>query len=145
VLQSTLFLCCDSAALDARLNTISAFHIAEQLNAASFPVVIPRLSVIGLFAREETDPSRNQLQLQIHLGPQQLFAGPLHVDFMQGLLARTIFEVQGLVVTAPGSLRFDLRNGDAAVASWVMMVNQVGQPEAQMVFPAPPPAAGQPV
>ena len=133
------FICSDSAALDARLNTVSAFHIMEQLNAPAFPVAIPRVAVLALVSREETDPNNVQLHLQIVCGQQHLFDGPVPVNFNQQLSARTIIDMQGLVLPAPGELRLLLMNANDTIASWTVLVNHVGQAGAQLFFPAPPP------
>ena len=144
MIQVKLFLCADSAAIDVRTNAISAFHITEQLNAASFPVAIPHVALIAVLIREETDPSNIQLQLQIHSGNQQLFAGPVSINFVQQLATRTVVDMHGLVVPAPGTLRFLLMNGDEKLSSWTILVSQVGQPAGvQMYLPMTQPPAGQ--
>jgi len=137
VIQAKLFFCSDSAALDVRYNTISAFHILEDLNAPTFPIAIPRLAVIAMFSRAEEDPSNVDLQLQILLGPQQLFATPVPLSFVQQLHARTILEISGFVVPSPGSLVFALRNGETLIGSWAIRVNQIGQPAVQLNLPQP--------
>jgi hypothetical protein len=139
VINSKLFFCSDSSSLDARLNTISAFHIMEQINAPSFPVAVSRVAVISYLSREEGDPSTIQLQLRIFCGTQQLFDGPLPINFVQQLHTRSVVELNGLVVPAPLELRFLLLNGEQVLDSWVILVNQVGQPAAQLILPPPPP------
>jgi hypothetical protein len=142
VIQAKVFLCADSAAIDARTNALSAFHIMEQLNAPSFPVAIPRVSMIAVLTRQDTDPSNVQLQLQIYSGNQQLFVGPMAVNFAQQLNARTVAEMHGLVVPAPGVLSFVLRNGDETLSSWTVLVSQVGQMPLQIFLPPTHPRGG---
>ena len=141
MIQVKLFLCADSAAIDMRTNALSAFQIIDQLHAPSFPVAIPRISMIASLTREATDPSDVTLQLQIHCGNQQLYAGPVQINFLQQLSARTIVDMHGLLVPAPGSLQFLLSRDAEALSSWTILVNHIGRPEAQMSFPlaqAPP-------
>ncbi|MGB2678202.1 MAG: hypothetical protein WAN12_14050 [Candidatus Acidiferrum sp.] len=140
MLHSKLFLCADSASIDSRNNAVSAFHIAEGSNAAVFPVAVPRFTVIALLSREEADPVEFNIQLQASLGGQQLFSGPFPVNFAGGLLGRTIVELQGLVIPGPGDLTFLLRIEDQVLASWVIKVSQVGQPQMQLLLPQAPPA-----
>jgi hypothetical protein len=137
MIRAKTFFCADGASVDARTNTLCAFHITEQLNAAAFPIAVPRLSVMSLLSREAGDPSNVELQLQIHLGENQLFRGPVPINFAQQLTARTILEMQGFVVPSPGTLRFVLANDGVPIGSWEVLVNQVGQPRFQMVFPGP--------
>jgi hypothetical protein len=142
VVRSKLFFCSDSTSIDARSNALSAFNIIEQLNAPSFPVVVPRLAILIFLSREEGDPSVVQLQLQIFSGTQQLFGGPLAVNFVQQLSTRTIVELNGLLVPAPAELRLVLRDGDQLLDTWTVTVNQVGQPTAQLILPPPPQPVG---
>jgi hypothetical protein len=141
VIEAKLFLCSDSVALDGRHNSISAFHILEQLMAPAFPVAVPRISVIALLTREAEDPNTAEFQLQVHLGNQQLFAGPVAITFLQQLSSRSIIDMHGLVVPAPGTLRFLLRNGEATMGAWTISMLQAGQPSIQLHFPVSPPAA----
>jgi hypothetical protein len=138
LIHAKLLLCADSTVIDARTNAISAFHIMEQLNSPAFPVALPRISIIALLTREEADPSEKELQLQIYLGAQRLFAGPMPVAFVQQLSTRAIVDLHGLVIPAPGDVRVVIANEEAALGSWVIKVNQVGQPEMQMHLPVQP-------
>jgi len=115
----------------------------EQLNTPSFPVAIPRIAVIAGLSRENTDPSNLRLHLQIYSGNQQLFAGPLGVNFMQQLTARTVAEMHGLVVPRPGVLNFVLLNGEERLDSWTINVNQVGQIPLQIFMPPAQQQGGQ--
>lgn len=141
-MEVKLLLCADSFAVDLRRGSISAFHILEQINSPAFPVVLPRLSIAILSTRREDEPANVQIQLQIHLGDRQLFAGPVAIDFSQHLFARNIADLQGLVIQAPGTIRVILKNGEVVLSSWTIPVNQVGQlvVQAQAVPPEPAPA-----
>ena len=131
-----LFLCSDSASIDVRTNTISAFHITEQLMTASFPVAIPRISVVTVLNREQSDPEQIRFELEALLGGQQVASGPFPINFGRQLSARGVGEMLGLVLPSPGTLRFVLKNGDAVMASWAISVVQVGQVPIQTYFPA---------
>jgi hypothetical protein len=139
MLQSKLFLCSDSASIDSRTHTLSVFHIAEGSNAAAFPIALPRITVIAILTREEDDPADVQLQLTATLAGQHLFAGPFPANFAAGLLSRTVVEMQGLVIPGPGDLSFVLRNGEQPLATWIIKVSQVGQPQLQLLLPQVPP------
>ncbi len=143
MLQVRLFLCSESASIDARNNSLSAFHILEQINSPHFPSVIPRLCVILLMTREAEDPSRSGLQLRIELaGGQQLFSGPIDVNFVQQLSARIIIDIQAFLVPAPGNLRFSVRDGQAELCFWSITVMQIAGQPLQMRFVSPPSPAG---
>src|SRR5258708_15770740 len=134
-----LLFCSDSAALDARTQTVSAFHIAEVFRSASFPAVMNRLTVIAYVTRDETDPAQVELQLRVMHGDQQLFVGPIPLNYAAGgLLARAVVVLQGLVIPAPGELSARLVNGEQLQGSWTVTATQVGQIPTQLTLqPAP--------
>lgn len=127
-MEVELFVCADSAAVDARTQTISLFHIIEELNSPAFPVVIPRLTIGAVLTRVESEPERPDLQLRIGLGSQEIFRGPFGLSFQQHLRARAIVDIQGVVVLAPGSLKVALYAADRELAAWSIKVNHIGQP-----------------
>ena len=59
-------------------------------------------------------------------------------------MSRTVLDMYGVVVPAPGSLRFELRNGEVLLGSWSVLVSQVGGPGFQMNLPVAPPLVGGP-
>ena len=141
MIEAKLFLCSDSAAIDVRLNSLSVFHIIEEINAAVFPVVFARITAIMILTREQGDPDNLALQMSISLGERQLFEGPFQVNFLQRLSCRAVVDLNGVVILAPGNLRFQVRHGAREIAAWNVVVNQVGQPRVQpVVVPQPPPA-----
>lgn len=143
MLQVRLFLCSESAAIDMWNNAVSAFHILEQINAPHFPVIVPRLCVITLMTREASDPSRPALHLLIELvGRQQLFLGPMEVNFLQQLSTRALVDIQGFLVPAPGTLRLAVRDGQTELCSWSIAVMQIAGQPVQMRFASPPSPAG---
>lgn len=136
MIRATLFTCAGSGSVDARFNTLSVFHIMEQINAPQFPVPIA-VSIVGMFTREQGDPSTIDLQLRIFSGEQQLFAGPVSVNFQQHNRARMLLDMQGLVVPAPLDVRFLLQNGGDTIGTWIVAVTQVGPPALQLNLPDP--------
>lgn len=143
MIQPKLFFCADNAALDGRYNTISAFHILEEVGAATFPLVVPRLAIIGMFSREETDPINIELQLQVTLGAAQLLVASVPLNFAHQLRTRAILELNGFLLPTPGLVVFSLRHGESLLTSWSIRANQVGQPSVQLSLPqVTPPQAG---
>jgi len=126
-MEAILFLCSESAAIDARTNNLSVFHVMEELNAVSFPVLVQRFAVIMLLSRTQDEPQNPALHLRITLGEQNLFEGPLTFSFQQHLRARTVADLFGLVIPAPGDVSVDARVDDQPLAHWTIKVNRVGQ------------------
>lgn len=131
-MEAKLFTCSESAALDARTNTLSLFHLTEELNSPAFPVVVPRLTIVALLVRRENEPERGELQLRIAMGEQELYRGPFQFNFQRHLRSKAIVDLQGLVMLTPGTLRISLYDGDREMGTWPIVVNHVGQPAIQV-------------
>lgn len=139
MIRTRLFLCAESAVVDSIRNTLSAFHIMEQALAPSFPVVIPRVTVITSLTREPSDPDKLECTLTVRIGERQIYTGPLKLAFLQQMGARAIFEMQGMVVSAPGDLIFRLLDGEKELANWSVSVVGVNPPAVQMFLVPPAP------
>jgi hypothetical protein len=137
VIIPRLFFCCDSFSADQRSNTISAFHIMENLTVAALPVVIPRVTVIAVLSREEDDPPTPDFQLEVRLGDQQLVAHPFNVNFANYLTTKAVAELNAIVVQTPGQLSFVLRQAGEEKAYWPVTITQLGQQPVAWVFPPP--------
>ena len=133
------FLCAESAALDQRKSTLSAFHILENTYAPLFPFLIPRISILAAFERTPDEPSMFPLILSVTLGEHQIFSGPVAVNFAQQLQTRTLVEMGGLPVSSPGKLKFSLLRDQELVASWTIVIERLNTPGMeQLPFPIQP-------
>lgn len=110
-MQVKLFICSSSSALDARTNSISIFHVLEEVHAPAYPIVIPGMSVIALLELDDGELINQEMKLRVFLGDQQLFAAPFQTNFQVRRKARAIADFNGLVVPAPGMLRVLLHWG----------------------------------
>jgi hypothetical protein len=139
-MEVRLFICAQSAALDARQGTISAFHILESVNTPAFPVAVPQMSILGIFERETPSAEDPQAQLRVSLGAKELYLGPFFIKFQNRLRARAIVELQGIVLPAPGRLTISLLLEQRETANWVIDINHIGKPNINAQFPLPLPA-----
>jgi hypothetical protein len=139
MLSVKYFLCAESAALDQRRSTLSAFHILENTYAPLFPFLIPRISILAAFERTPEEPSLFPLSLLVTLGEQQVFKGTLAVNFAQQLHTRTVAEIGGLLISSPGKLKFSLFRDKEELASWVIAIERLNIPGMeQLPFPTQP-------
>ena len=133
-----LLFCSDSAVIDLRTNTLSAFTVIEEIGSSSFPLVLSRLTVVSIITRTADEPSRPDWTLRVSLGTQRLLDGPFRVDFQQRLSTKAIGEISGLVIPSPGVLRVDVMAGTDSLASWEIRVNQIGQQQSPSFLSFPP-------
>jgi hypothetical protein len=131
-MRAKLFLCAQASAIDARTNSISVFHILEEVHAPAYPVVLPTMSIIALLELDEGEPIATEVHLQIFLGNQQLFDGPFQTNFQIRRKARAVAEINGLVIPAPGVLRVLVASAGRNVAAWEMTVDQIAPPQLEM-------------
>lgn len=129
--RAKAFMCAESAAIDQRLHTLSAFHIMEEIHASSFPVAIPRLCVLLILQRDNADPAEADLKLEVVLNDQSLFNGPMPVKFLQRPKATLVANTHGLVIPGPGTLHFAVKEDERILSSWDISVDQVRLPGTQ--------------
>ena len=140
-MEAILFVCSESATIDVRTNTLSVFHIMEEVNAANFPFLLQKFSVVVVLSRTEDEPQNPDFRVRIRLGDQELFDGPVAIGFQHHLRARAIADFFGLVIVAPGDLGVEARDATQTLGRWTTRINRVGQPGVnvfQPFFPAPP-------
>ncbi len=133
-MQVKLFICSSSSALDARTNSISVFHILEEIHAPAYPIVIPGMSVIALLDLDDGEPIDQEIELRFYLGDQQLFAVPFQTDFQVRRKARALADLNGLVVPAPGILRILLHSAGHDIVSWQILCDQNAPPQMDLHF-----------
>ena len=134
-----LFAVCESAALDSRSNTISLFHLFEEVNAAGFPILVQKLAIV-LVSQERMTTSSLEMRTRITLGADELFNGPFNIVFQETPRHRTIIDLNGLIVPGPGDLVFELNHMGARVTAWTTIVRgNVPVPNMVIYQPQAPP------
>jgi hypothetical protein len=142
-METILFVCCESAVIDARTNSVSVFNIMEELNAVNFPIVVQRISAVLMLSRTEDEPQNLDLHIRITLSEQELYNGPVAVSFHEHLTTRVVADLIGLLIPAPGNLRIDVQDAGISHGHWTTRINRVGQ-LGPNVFPRMPPHAPPP-
>ncbi len=129
-----LFTVCESTAIDYRTNRISLFQVLESWESATFPAVIPRLSVVSSFVRKDSDVKELNYRVEAKLGDIILVDGPLEFFFSESPVARSMGEVSGFVVPHPGDVIFSLLNEkNETLAAWCVSVSLIGPGEVEQV------------
>jgi|SRR5581483_2535905 len=133
----SLLACAESVVLDQRRNTLSIFNIVEELSSPIFPFVVPHLTVITLFTRAAEEPSElEDIHLQVTSGGQTLIDAPMDGKFFHHSRLRHVSELQGLVISGPGTLVVTAVRGKTNVlGSWAIPVINIGQPTLQPELP----------
>jgi hypothetical protein len=139
MLKVKYFLCSDSAAIDSRRNTLSIFHIAENMYVPVFPFLMPRISILASIERTLDEPSLMEASISARQGDTELFSGPVSVNFVHQLSTRVVVEVGGVVIPQPGGLKFALHKAAQEIASYEFSVDRLDGPTIeQLPFPTNP-------
>ena len=143
-MEVKFFLCGQSCSLDVRRNSISIFHILEEVHAPAYPVVLPGLSIVALIALDEGEPIDPRIELRISLGDHRLFTGPFEANFEVRRTARVVAEFLAFVLPAPGLLRLVLHSAGREIANWQVPCEQNAPPQFELHFqPGENPGAQQ--
>lgn len=110
--QLEYFLVAESVATDSDRNTVSVFHILEELRASSMPFHVGRLVALSSWNIGPQDRDNDfQVTLDIHLpGGDKLPDGlDLAINFTATRSRQRILHfIEGLRIASPGDLAFEL-------------------------------------
>ena len=117
---------------------LSAIDLFDDLQAESFPLFLPRMSLLWVLEREANEPGQFEGQVTISLENQQLAKVPFSANFDQQTLIRQIVSIGGLVVQQPGRVRVVFSSANIADAVYEFKFTVA--PQVQQANP-PAPAA----
>lgn len=118
-------LCAESIVRDIESNQLSAFNILDQIVASSFPFVFPKLTVVGVFEREENDLMSFDIELDVSHNKTSLFNTSTMLDFQDKLTHRYIFALLGVVIIAPGQLVFTFKHERRKLGSYILRIDAI--------------------
>ena len=83
--------------------------------------------------RMEEEPEQPNFTIRATLAGKQLFDLPAQIAFQKHLRTRATIQIQGMVIPGPGSVRFELKDGENALAYWDLIVTAIAPPQIQAV------------
>ncbi len=107
------FLVCESVSVDQTTNTISVFHVLEQINSPQFPFVLLRLTAVAHWNAEEGDMDRDfQVGIVITSPDGQLKKFEQNFRMIRPR-HRTIANLMGFPLTQAGTMTIEVTlNGE---------------------------------
>lgn len=142
MIRCLLAVSAESVIRDAETNMVSAVNIFDEINSQSFPLLMPKLSCLFLFGREEDDAGESDATVSFTHPNGQLFQTLLPLDFQGKLRLRSMVVLQGFVIPAPGWIRIVVKHGEDVLAVWEMPVVAIGGPQLKLPIESAS-AAGQ--
>jgi hypothetical protein len=135
-MELRFIVCAQSVTVDQRHNTLSLFHLVEEWSIPSFPFVMPPTTLIGLFERTLDEPNEpDRIEVVIRFGDRELIRKKLTTSFQGRLRMRTITEIGGVLVPAPGVVNFTLEFGENLSSNWKVVINSIARPVVQPALP----------
>jgi hypothetical protein len=107
---------------DRDTDRISAFALLDDVQAASYPLLIQKLAFFCLWGRTSTDPQRLTCEFSITLTAQDIVRHGLDIDFQQYLHNRCVIRLDGFTLKEPGVVVFRLAIPDHDIAEWTLEV-----------------------
>jgi hypothetical protein len=115
--------------VDSITNQVSIIDLFEQLKAPTFPVLVPRLTLLYYVSRDKGDPETKDLTVVCKLGDVEIFQVGVKVDFKGEDSTRIVLGVDGLTLAQPGELQAFLMDQTESLGVLDLAVEQVKAPE----------------
>ena len=112
------FLVADSVSVDQFTNTVSVFHVIEQIRAPKFPVHIPRFACVSSLNIEEEGFGKDY-QLTVNIkNPSGKYGEPNRINFTaEKRRQRFIAHLVNFKIDGPGQLLFELLLNEDRIVS----------------------------
>jgi len=137
----TLWACSETILQDSQTNVVSLINVVDEISSPSFPIILPKFSLVALAKREIEEDNNPQLRAIATLNNEPLFQTEFILSFLDKTRARAVIVVQGIIIPGPGTVRVSLFSPQAELAFWEIIVTATGQPQVDLFNPAPAPAA----
>lgn len=132
-MQTLLFISANSVSVDQQRNTLSIFHIIEELSSPAFPFALPSFFVAALFSRTGEEPNVAEgAEIVISHDGREILRHALTLNFQGRLRLRTVVEVGGLAVAGSGTLLITAIREGRDMASWPIIIRSIARPTAQV-------------
>lgn len=131
-----LFAICESYSIDAATNKVSVFGILDDVNSASYPTIIPRLSFVAQLHRDDA-PTNPAIELRFRQGAEEVWKRETTLDFGELRRARLVGEIGSLLVKVPGPMDVEIVYQGNVLSSWQLSMNLIG-PNGEITQPSTP-------
>ena len=98
--------------VDSMTNQVSIIDLFEQIKSPSFPVFIPKITLLYYVSREAGDPSSKDLLVKCKLDEEDIFNVKVQLDFKQEDSTRIVLGIDGLTLPKAGMFKAVLMDQD---------------------------------
>jgi len=114
---------------DGETNSISIINVLENVNSPSYPILLPKLSVLWILKRTENDPEIFDAEIIFKIGEHELNRFPLGINFQGSIHTRNIAALNGYVITEPGILTIELKMVEVVLSTYSIDLLILNEPE----------------
>lgn len=118
-------LCAKRVLQDTNENTISAIDLLDQIATPSFPVLIPRLSLVWSLERDGNDQPHYPASVAFLLDGVLLQEFDIEINFQASNRTRNIVGIGGIVLQNPGVLLIQFKRNNNVEAEYEVQVEAV--------------------
>lgn len=134
-MRAKLTVASDVVLVDLASNNLTIVSVCDEINAAVYPAVHPRLTFLSVFEQEEGDAVTTDVVVRMQLEQERLFEAAGQIDFRGAPRTRMIAQFEQVYLPRPGILRISVLRGGEELTAWTIPVQLLPQP-AQVVAPA---------
>lgn len=112
MISSKVLLVADRAIRDSESGNLSIINILEDIVAESFPILIPRFTVVAFLLKDKNDDSKQTIKFHLKNNDNVLGEHIIKVDFKDKNLTRAIIELGSIPFKESGFAKFVLCTED---------------------------------
>ena len=117
-----LFVAAERVIRDSDEDRMTVVDIVDSIAAEGFPYYISRLSLLMIYHREETDSDTESVVITIRNNDHEMASREQKVRFSDKIGNRTVTDLNGFLLSQPGSFSVTIMQGDKELGKWSIPV-----------------------
>ncbi len=108
---------------DADSNSMSIFHIIEEIGGRGLPIIFPELAVLAMWKKAPRERKKSQVEFKVLNNSKVIFEGPVTIDFKEKKAHRTTVKIAPLVINEQGTLSFQFIKSGKTLGKYEIVVS----------------------
>jgi hypothetical protein len=103
---------------------VTAVNLIEEISSVSFPYLLLKPFLLVAFQKEDGDPEETEASLVFTVDEVEIGRASFLVDFSGHPRARSILELNALIIPKPGRLQMCVHMGETRFGDWDIFVKE---------------------
>lgn len=99
-MRAKLTVASDVVLVDLASNNVTIVSVCDEINAAVYPAVHPRLTFISVFEQDPGDALTTDVVVRMQLDQERLFEAPSQIDFRGAPRTRLIAQLEQVIFSS---------------------------------------------